>query len=250
MINFIKSNLLIIAAVAFVILAWLIWATTAKADGLTPVYDDPIVTAPAQPSHSWAGPYAGAMGAYVKAKRRVHVREYTEIPEGDYDLPPELIGNPTLNDLPGCQGFQFDCASRRNGNGDTTQTWLTGPLDIITGSHSESRTDSGFGAGVFAGHRWEVGRFVPGAEVAALYMFDSGDTLLTAEAQAGLSLGRALPYISGGVGHYSGQTGWAAGAGIDFAIGKRATIGVKAQYVDLGSGENIKAAIARVAWRF
>ncbi len=125
--------------------------------------------------------------------------------------------------------------------------------------------------GVHAGYRWDFGQFVAGAEVdwdnANVDLGTAGDTLDDVSRLkfiAGADLGRSLVYGSVGAAHASAtvggaslsDTGYFLGAGIDFAVSDRWTVGgelMKHRFSDFdGSGVDLDATTlkAKVALRF
>ena len=260
MFKILKENWLLIIALIISVLAWATWATAGTIE-VTPL--DPVVTAPQRPvAVNWAGAYAGATGGHHRSKTKViDTTTVGDCGDGkwcDVDTPENLIGAPELDRLPdrpqfgncGNQGSSnpFNCVTRRNGLGQATELWLADPIDVVSGSHKVTTSEAI--AGGFAGYRFNgPGRIVPGVEVSGLVGLKTGRTLLAAEAQAGLALGRWLPYLSGGYASYGGNTGPVYGGGIDFAASRRVIIGVKAQYGDFGN-TTTKTILARVAWRF
>lgn len=125
--------------------------------------------------------------------------------------------------------------------------------------------------GVHAGYRWDFGQFVAGAEVdwdnANVDLGAAGDTLddiARLKLVAGADLGRALVYGSVGAAQANAtiggadlsDTGYFLGAGVDYAITDRWTVGgelMEHRFSDFdGSGVDLDATTvkAKVALRF
>jgi outer membrane immunogenic protein len=125
--------------------------------------------------------------------------------------------------------------------------------------------------GVHAGYRWDFGQYVAGAELdwdnSDIDLGAAGDTLddvTRLKLMAGADLGRALVYGTAGAAHASAtvggadlsDTGYFYGAGVDFAVSDRWTVGgelLQHNFNDFdSSGVDIDATTvsARVSLRF
>jgi outer membrane immunogenic protein len=129
----------------------------------------------------------------------------------------------------------------------------------------------GFLGGIHAGYRWDLGNFVAGAEldfdVADIDVGATGDTLddvARLKLIAGTEFGRSLVYGTVGAARASAtvggvdlsDNGWFIGAGMDYAVSDRWTVGgelMQHQFDDFdGSGVDLDATTlkAKVSLRF
>ena len=131
-----------------------------------------------------------------------------------------------------------------------------GDLDGGGALGGDIEADGGL-AGVFAGYNADLGGYVIGGEVDALWSGMSGTNgagntgdinwLTSARVRAGVDLGRILVYGTGGLAvggvevtgpgldETNTHVGWTAGAGADVAISDNMFLRGEYQYVDLGT---------------
>lgn len=154
--------------------------------------------------------------------------------------------------------------------------WTGGYLGAQLGyadidSNGGALDGNGFLGGVHAGYRWDFGQYVAGAEIdydkADIDIGADGDTLdniARLKLIAGAELGRSLVYGTVGAAHASAtvggaslsDTGYFLGAGMDYAVTDRWTVGgelMQHRFSDFdGSGVDLDATTlkAKVALRF
>lgn len=113
--------------------------------------------------------------------------------------------------------------------------------------------DDGFQASAFAGYLYNLGDVVLGAELKYAHVTswddaNSEDRFLSVAARAGYDLGRVLPYVSLGVGHYNSSccddsdTLTMLGVGADVQVADNVRVGVLYEYgyndsFDFGFGD-------------
>lgn len=116
--------------------------------------------------------------------------------------------------------------------------------DVVTQmSESITSIESMDEFGAFAGYRHDFGKIIGGVELGMI-----GD-LASLEAQAGLDLGRVLPYVFAGAGQYDGESGTVFGAGADLKIGQRLRVGIK-HTVGEFDNVDVESTALRVAFKF
>jgi hypothetical protein len=114
-------------------------------------------------------------------------------------------------------------------------------VNTITETVNQSMSMDDIGG--FVGYRHDFGSLVGGVELGVL------GELVTLEAQAGLDLGRVLPYLFVGAGEYDGDSGSVYGVGTDIKVTETLMVGVKHTIGDFGNSET-KTTSLRVAIRF
>jgi hypothetical protein len=114
-------------------------------------------------------------------------------------------------------------------------------VDVIgTESFSETYevTHNDTTLGGFIGYRHEISQYVVlGVEANAFQAMDLGEDFYQIEAQAGISLGRVLPFVGIGPDHFS--------VGTDIAITDNVLIGIRHWDADEDSGTQV-----RIGWMF
>ena len=138
------------------------------------------------------------------------------------------------------------------------------------GTFSFEENAEGAIGGVTAGYDHDFGRFVLGAEAqydVSNIEFDDGSSINSIgrlKARAGFEAGRALVYATGGVaqahvesaGDEFSDTGWVAGAGMDYMVTDRVAVGGEvlhhefSDFDDSGLDLNATTAQAKVTYRF
>lgn len=261
----------------------------AMADGPAPGTYDPIVTAPPAPAYSFAGFYGGLSFTQTEAtvKDRVQITETTPTSEevpieaeciytsshsgGGKCAFPDGITELEFPGLERCNGKYGDtCLIRRNKDGsdytfvlggakgeayqyDTGETRTVAGPDLVE-TFSESITDlieTGT-AGVFVGYAHELGNGLIGRA-----QIGSDGTITSMEAQAGLQIGRALPYAFAGPAHFDqnggfdfdGTNGIIYGAGIDYLLTTQLIGGARCAAGDFESDTTVGCGV-QLALRF
>jgi hypothetical protein len=236
--KFIKKYIVYIVAALSALVALAIYTGSAKAGSITTTILDSVVIAP-QKSDPWTGPLIGAGAGVLHSTQKIRTPTVTDLPPGDYDLPPELVGNPDLNTLPSCRGFSRDCASRRNGAGDITQTWLTDGMALQTGTHTTKRSRTDAAGTAYLGYRHNFYPVVIGAVGSATYNFGNDAWLFNAEAQAGVGYGKTLIYALAGPSSYDKKRGYVAGLGVDRMITTKMGVSAKYYHGEYGHGKSL-----------
>lgn len=108
------------------------------------------------------------------------------------------------------------------------------------------------GRGIHAGHIWDRGAYILGAEVD--YTDLSGD-MLRLRSRAGYDLGRVLPYASLGLARFSTggdtQTGYSYGLGVVFKLTDAISIGADLSRTSLAdTNDDIDLLQIRTSYRF
>ena len=148
----------------------------------------------------------------------------------------------------------------------TREAWTEVVTAAYTSSVVQEVAENANSYGVFAGYRYQrADRWVLGVEGSYTHLsnvsatfdetnYDFNLNSVGLELQAGYALGRWLPYVSAGVVSTGGDTGWTAGAGLDYAVTDRLLVGVKynhADYSDLNGWEAETDTVSlRAGWRF
>lgn len=115
--------------------------------------------------------------------------------------------------------------------------------EVNTITETMNQTSSMDEVGAFIGYRHDFGSLVGGVELGVL------GELATLEAQAGLDLGRVLPYLFVGAGEYDGDSGSVYGVGTDIKVTNTLMVGIKHSVGDFGNTET-KTTGLRIAIKF
>jgi len=252
--------------------AALLLTTPAYAGGyVAPITDAPPVPRPAQAAaHNWTGAYAGLSYGTQRTESTRATYEDRELTETHRETRPYTKADlhHDLSDSGCADPDQVYAISYPSHSYSTTCAnllahipdagWATATVDgappvivrewtEVTGTETvqtgtETLRQSSSTAGVFAGYRHQlVGGTVWGVE--ASYARAGGEDSARIMAQAGYSLGRALPYLTAG--YDLAQDSPVYGAGIDVALTRRLLGGLA--YTRADDAERIEA---RAAWRW
>lgn len=105
--------------------------------------------------------------------------------------------------------------------------------------------DYDFVGGIHAGHNWQTGNFVFGAEGDVSF---ADETFGTIRARAGIAAGRALIYGTVGLAIDDNDEGLVAGGGVEYKVASNTSIGVEALNYDLD--DNYTVIRGRLTWHF
>lgn len=202
--------------------------------------DLPIRTAPpapviaAAPVFTWSGFYVGVNAGYGWAD---------ENNETSVAVPGEAIG---VGSVPGILTFNDDDGDGFVGGGQIGYNFQTGAF--VFGVEADIQwADLGGGGTAAYPAQWDAYAFRPAGVLGGLDWFG------TLRARAGVAFGQALIYATGGFA-YGGadddnddfglidnddvRTGWALGAGVEYAFTNNLTLGLEGLWVNLDGDNN------------
>ncbi len=108
-------------------------------------------------------------------------------------------------------------------------------------SFGSGASTDGASIGGQGGVNWQYGRFVVGFEGGASWVdWGSADSVITGLARGGLALDRVHGYGAVGLAtrDVTALVGWVAGAGVEYAIGDRWTVGLEYLHYDFASDDS------------